>query len=394
MIWHRTNRPSTRRHRSAASRGQNFRFGVERLEDRRVLANVAATLQLGVLTLTAQDGAFDDVIKISPDLSVPGHLHLVGTGTTINGVGDLDVRGVTSIVCRLKGGNDHVEFNANIPGSLTFNGGSGTNKLDFDSFSQVGGSVRYVNGTTSANDDTLEILASHVLIGHDVIANFGAGTSFTQLGFGLVIGGKVSITAGSGVDEVDTQTLTVGGSFTANLGGGANVVSLESDTDNIFSSGEFTIIGGALKIATRSGADSIDIGSEQTVYVLGNVSIKTGDELSGGDTIKIDNSTFYSNVFIDLGAGSDLALLDTVNTLNASLDIGGLLTVLGRAGNDVVAFGQDSGARLVDTSVSPKLDGGGGTDSLLVITLYINDMLVDNVNDFSPLPVSFENISI
>jgi hypothetical protein len=77
--------------------------------------------------------------------------------------------------------------------------------------------------------------------------------------------------------------------------------------------------------------------------------------------------------------------------LNASLAIGGLLTVLGRAGNDVVAFGQASGAMLVDTSVSPKLDGGGGTDSLLVVKLYINDMLVDNVNDFSPLPVGFEN---
>src|SRR5262249_35113401 len=130
------------------------------------------------------------------------------------------------------------------------------------------------------------------------------------------------------------------------------------------------------------------------LLVLGNVSIKTGDELSGGDTVQIDNSTFYSNLFVDLGAGNDTLLLDTIDNLNASFEIGGLLTVLGRAGNDVVAFGQASGARLVDTSVSPKLDGGGGTDSLLVVTLYINDMLVDNVNDFSPLPVGFENISI
>jgi len=184
MFWSRSNRQSIRRSRSAASRGQDFRFGVERLEDRRVLANVAATLHLGVLTLTAQDGAFDDVIKISPTLDHPGHLDIAGTGTTINGVSDLDVQGVTSIVCRLKGGNDHLEFGANIAGSLTFNGGSGTNKLDFDTFAGIGGSVRYVNGTTSANDDTLQILASHVLIGHDVIANFGAGTSLTQLGFG------------------------------------------------------------------------------------------------------------------------------------------------------------------------------------------------------------------
>src|SRR5215831_14108442 len=145
MFWSRSNRQSIRRSRSAASRGQNFRFGVERLEDRRVLANVAATLQLGVLTLTAQDGAFNDVIEVSPDVNVPGHLHLIGKGgTTINGVSDLDVRGVTSIVCRLKGGDDHLEFNATIPGNLTFNGGGGKNLLDFDSGSSVGGSVRYV----------------------------------------------------------------------------------------------------------------------------------------------------------------------------------------------------------------------------------------------------------
>src|SRR6478672_11338289 len=125
MFWRRTNRQQARRNRTAASRGQNFRFGVERLEDRRVLANVAATLQLGVLTLTAQDGVFNDVIKVSPDVNVPGHLNLIGTGTTINGVTNLDVRGVTSIVCRLKGGDDHLEINATIPGNLTFNGGGG-----------------------------------------------------------------------------------------------------------------------------------------------------------------------------------------------------------------------------------------------------------------------------
>jgi hypothetical protein len=54
MFWPKTNRQSTHHHRTAARRSQNFRFGVERLEDRRVLANVAATLQLGVLTLTAR----------------------------------------------------------------------------------------------------------------------------------------------------------------------------------------------------------------------------------------------------------------------------------------------------------------------------------------------------
>jgi len=388
MFWSKANRQVSRRTRSAARRKNGFCFGIERLEDRRVLANVAATLQLGVLTLTAQDGAFNDVIKVSPGVNFPGHLHLIGTGTTINGVSDLDVRSVTSIVCRLKGGDDHLEFNATIPGNLTFNGGGGKNLLDFDSGSSVGGSVRYVNGTTSANDDTLEILSSHVLIGHDVIANFGAGTSLTQLGFGVVIGGKVSITAGSGVDEVDTQTLTVGGSFIANLGGGANVVSLDDQNDNLFSSGESTTIGGALKVTTGSGADTIRIGSEQSVYVLGKVSLLTGN---GEDTVQIDNSTFYSNVFIDLGAGDDHALFDTIDNLNSSLDFGGLLTVFGRAGDDLVAFGQASGARTV-FAASTNLNGGSGTDSLLAIDLWINGNHLNGINVLLFAP-TFENIT-
>ena len=65
--------------------------------------------------------------------------------------------------------------------------------------------------------------------------------------------------------------------------------------------------------------------------------------------------------------------------------------MLDRAGNDVIDFGQSSGARAVGAGPSPKLDGGSGTDSLLVFSLYINDVLVDNINDFSPLPVGFEN---
>lgn len=394
MFWHRTARQSTRRNRTAARRGNHFRFGVERLEDRRVLANVAATLQLGVLTLTAQDGAFDDTIEIKQG-TLPGHLDLIGTvGTTINGLSTFTTKGtVNSIVCKLKGGDDTVTFNANIAGNLTFNGGSGANELEFSSGAQVGGSVTYVNGTTSANADTLEILASHVLIGHNVVANFGAGTSLAQLGFGAFIAGRVSITAGSGADEVDTQSLTLGGSLVASLGGGANKVSLDADTDNIFSSGESTTIGGALKITTGSGNDLINIGSEQNVYVLGKVVLLTGDELSGGDSVNIDNSTFYSSVYIDLGAGNDNALFDTIDNLNSSLDIGGLLTVLGRAGNDVVAFGQASGARTVYSGPDgPRLDGGSGNDSLLLIDLRVNGLQVNGINDFL-FTTGFENIT-
>ena len=94
------------------------------------------------------------------------------------------------------------------------------------------------------------------------------------------------------------------------------------------------------------------------------------------------------------GAGNDHAFLDTTDTsYDTSLDVGGLITVLGRAGNDVVAFGQGSGTRTVYTARSPKLDGGGGTDSLLLVDLRIEGTQVNMVSVLNPLPVGFENIA-
>ena len=406
MFWSRTLRNSLRRNRSLASRGKSFRFGVERLEDRLAPANVTATVQMGVLFLTAEDGAFDDVIEISPGgVELPGRLYItgLGTGTKINGADNFTTAGiVNSIVCRLKGGKDTLMFNATITGNLTFNGGDGDNLLLFEQNSVVGGTVRYVNGATSANTDELDLIESGVRIGHDLIANYGAGASVTKLGLdGTTIGngptifGKVSITAGSGADTLETQSLTVGQSLVANLGGGANVVSLDALGDDLLdNTGKFTAIGGALKITTGSGADAIFIGSEQHVDVLGSVVLVTGNESSSGDTVFIDDSTFYSNVFIDLGAGDDHVLFETTDTKNGlNLQIVGLLTVLGRGGNDLVAFGQSSGFRVVQTARSPKLDGGSGpADSLLVISLRINGVGVINVSDFSVAPVNFESI--
>jgi len=406
MFWSPTARNSLRRNRSLASRGKSFRFGVERLEDRLAPANVTATVQMGVLFLTAQDGAFDDVIEISPGgVALPGRLYItgLGTGTKINGADNFTTAStVNSIVCRLKGGKDSLMFNATITGNLTFNGGDGDNLLLFEQNSVVGGTVRYVNGATSANTDELDMIEGGVRIGHDLIANYGAGASVTKLGLpgatlgnGPTIFGTVSITAGSGADTLETQSLTVGRSLVANLGGGANVVLLDALGDDLQdNTGKFTSIDGALTITTGSGADTISIGSEQHVDVLGSVSLVTGDESSSGDTVFIDDATFYSNVSIDLGAGNDHVLFETTNTQNdLDLRIVGLLTVLGRGGNDIVVFGQSTGFRVVLTGRSPKLDGGSGPgDSLLVISLDINSASVNSVSDFSPMPVGFENI--
>src|SRR5262249_12159375 len=231
MFWSRTLRNSLRRNRSLASRGKSFRFGVERLEDRLAPANVAATVQMGVLFLTAQDGAFDDTINISSG-SLPGHLDITGSGTTINGVTTFTTKGtVNSIVCRMKGGDDQVSFGAQIAGNLTINLGDGSNLGDVTLGSLVGGSVRFSGSNTDdAKLNQFRIIAQGVQIGHDVIVTCsGKGICDTDLGYGAAIGGKVSITGGGEADAVTTQALKLQGSFVANLGGGNNYIYMDAD---------------------------------------------------------------------------------------------------------------------------------------------------------------------
>ena len=342
-----------------------------------------------MLTLTASAGAFDDQIKISQG-NEPGRLDLDGTGTTINGGSSLTVAGIRSIVCTMRGGNDTVTFDANIKGDITFNGGGGTNKLEIDG-GFVGGSVHYLNGTTLANDDTLEIISFGLVIGRDVTADFGEGTSEALLS-GPTIGGKVAVTGGSGADIIATNGLTVARSLTASLGDGDNFVGIESANDNVFQSSATTFLGGALFVTTGAGSDTFEIGQEDSVFILGSVTLLTGNEATGGDHVTIDNTDFYANVTLDLGAGNDVALFETVDALNTSTDIGGILTIFGRGGNDTIGFGQASSARQLFLSSPPVLDGNGGTDGLLLIHVTVDGVDVDTVAKLGVPPLHFESV--
>jgi hypothetical protein len=362
---------------------------VQGLESRWTPANVTASVVNGLLTLTATAGAFDDEIKINSG-SNPGELDLVGTGTTINGQASVTLKGVRSIVCDMKGGNDLVTLSSRIAGGIAFNGGGGNNELEVQG--SVGGAVRYLNGTATANDDRLTIGGLNTVIGRGVFADFGEGISYTTLGVST-IGGRVAVTGGSGADTIVTNGVTMTRGLSANLGDGANFVGIESDTDYI-SGGDTTFLGGGLFVTAGSGEDVIEIGQENSVTILGKVSLLTGSEASGGDTIKLDNSDFYSAFFIDLGAGNDTAMIESVDTLNASNDFHDALSILGRGGNDSVTFGQVGGARIVNLATPPVLDGGGGNDVLAVVNLWIGDVDVDTLPELVLPPLNFETILI
>ena len=192
-------------------------------------------------------------------------------------------------------------------------------------------------------------------------------------------------------DTVVTNDFTLSRSLKANLGDGDNFLSIKGLNDNI-SGGESTFISGGLKVSTGSGADKIEIGQESSVIILGQVSLFTGNESSGGDTVMIDNSQFYSSVLLDLGAGNDVVLFDTVDNLNTSATFHAELTVLGRSGDDVIAFGQSGSARFGDLTLPPTLNGGGGTDQLLLIHLYVAGIAVDTIGKLGQDPLKFEGV--
>lgn len=368
---------------------RNFRPTVEGMEERVVPANVTASVANGVLTLDSAIGAFNDDIKIVPS-SILGRFDIVGlNGTTINGMTTFTCKGFSSIVLNMKGGDDHVVFGATLPGSLTFNGGNGNNELELDTWSTIGKGLVY---TGAAGSDTLSVFGFHITIGGNIQANMGAGENTTYLA-GAVVGGNVLVTGLEGIDTVSTDNLIVTGNLTANLGDGANYVGIESMNDNI-SGGELTVIVGDLTITTGKHADTIEIGSENSAHISGVVVINTGDELAGGDTVLLDNSSFDSSVTINLGAGNDSVFFDTVDNLNTSLDFGGALTVYGAGGNDNFVFGQDSGARFADLESPPTLDGGAGTDTLFLIDLYVDDVHVDTIAKLGKNPTKFENIVV
>jgi len=363
---------------------------VEGLENRWTPANVTASVVNGLLTLTATAGAFNDEIKIGFG-SNPGELDLDGTGTTINGQASVTLKGVRSIVCDMKGGNDSVTFSSRIAGGIAFNGGNGENELSIKSGAKIGGAVRYLSGTTLANKDELTLFGD-IVIGRGVFADFGEGISYATLA-GATIGGRVAITSGSGADTIATNGVTIARGLSASLGDGANFVGIESDTDYV-SGGDTTFIGGGLFVATGSGEDVIAIGQEDSVIILGKTSLLTGGEASGGDTIKLDNSDFYSAVFIDLGAGNDLAMIESVDNLNAANDLHDALSIFGRGGNDSATFGQVGGARIVNLATPPVLDGGGGSDVLAVVNLWLGNMDVDTLPKLGSTPLGFETILI
>lgn len=407
-----------------------FRPMVEGLEQRVVPANVTGTVKFGVLSLVAATLNADDDIDLMPS-GIPGAVTVTGNGgTTIKNAGNFTFKKVRSIVINLKGGDDTASVDGvEISGGLTFKGGTSVSGNTFllKNVSHIGGTVTVFNGANTGGSDVLDILPK-VEIGGSLIVSHGAGISSTNLSTNLFIGGNLSITGGTALDQIFLTDTSIGGKFTAQLANGGSTVSFLRSTvhksvrvqatggaDNleitdvwigrglianlgngpndididttalapVSSTG--THIGGSLAITTGTFADTISIGDEKEVTVGGAVTIITGNDIGVGDTVDIDDSTFLSTFLVDLGGSNDLLRFDTFLTNdNFNTSIAGKLTVFGRGGNESVHFGDNFAETKLLLGVRPALNGGGGIDSL-----FLDNYSIDGVDNAPFTPVSF-----
>jgi hypothetical protein len=167
------------------------------------------------------------------------------------------------------------------------------------------------------------------------------------------ISGPASVIGGSGEDRFASNAnfKTVKG-LSINLGGGGNSVTLVGN-------GTEETVGGKLSITTGSGSDSITLSQ---VKVNGPTSISTG---SGGDSVDIySGSTLVGATTIDLGSGADVLNIGTAGTGGPVTFTGKLTARLG-AGSDSLALGRAGIAldgEVVFSAAGNVIDGGAGHD--------------------------------
>ena len=287
-----------------------------------------------------------------------------------------------------------------IAGSLNVNFGNGSNAITaLDAhLIYIGGSFAYSGGSSYDYLDFSSGAASRLEVMGNATFNLGKiGNANNDLSFGSVsVGGNLTIAAAGGEDSIYMyQDMTVGKNLSVALGDGKNFFTSNWDTSlSGFVGGSLSYAGGAqtddvildnltvsksatIKLGDSDTADQrLSVGTEGSlgVSVLGSVSITGGskkDEFdlhrmyvgksltvnSGGgdDVVQVNDSVIASASQFNLGGGADQLLIETVTSdfagdLSAPTQFGGVVTVNGGDGNDVVTLSTTSMRRRTSTS--------------------------------------------
>ena len=352
---------------------------IEPLEARVAPAGIiTATFAGGILTLTGDGAANDiDIVGTGQDfITITGN---GGTTIALNGAAAAATASFTGNIKTLNGnlgvGNDSVNLFVVTLGSLSLDGGDGNDSLIFTN-TVATGPVKFVGGN---NDDTFTGNSTLFKVGGPLTLDMGDGTNTTQFSAaGAEIGGAITIMGGTGVDSVQITSagLLASKGLTAKLGDGDNNFTYTGNdarflgpvsishlnhagtaTTNFNASGTLTIaggltvsygtgssntvvtaasdIGGALKVNSIGGADSLTLSATNGVAtVKGGVNVDFG---SGTNVVTLSGGSLVTPGVTFTGTGGT----DVFSTSLASLRVGAITLNLGDGANVVSIVGTD-----------------------------------------------------
>ena len=342
---------SKERSRSIQSkRPQSKRLGVERLEERAVMAgNVTAAVTGGVLVITgdtADNGVLVDFNSATSAYTVTGVTPSGGTATTINSL-DTSVpanaqvfTGVTKgIKINLNAGNDNLAFGAattstfNVIGNLEIDAGLGNDTVAIGRNGNAAGGAAPIENEVNVSKalvvklggggDTLD-LTNTTVGGNMVIHADPASGSTTTHGADTV---RMLTTFTPAGGTLQTFPVNVAGKSTIILGAGADTfnalnfnshkgVAIEDQAGNLNFDLVNSTVGGEFKINKNGGtANDIDIRNLN----VGTLKLSTGN---GVDTIAIRDSIF-ARMYIETAGAQDKITIGNTHVNKLGLINGG-----------------------------------------------------------------------
>src|SRR5262249_24432729 len=155
---------------------------------------------------------------------------------------------------------------------------------------------------------------------------------------------------------------------TASLGSGQAFVTIDDSDVGGGTSVTGSTIAGNLSITTGTSDDVIAIGNSKPVTIGGTTTINTGLNVTGADSVKIDDTAFLNPVSLIFGGGDDALNVKQNGSAGGITTFAEKLTVNMGAGNDTASFGvSGDGLRQVLCRVLSSLDGGTGSNDVLNI---------------------------
>ena len=220
-----------------------------------------------------------------------------------------DIECNKNIVIETGPGSDAIEFeDTTVHGKTSIGTGAGIDVVTIDP-STFNGKVTIV---TADGDDEITVEPSDPDTVFNSKASFNTGAGDDEINLNSVtLNGKVKASLGDGIDEIFVDGSTINGGFSANMGKDASVDRFEVH-DTTWSS--------KLSLKMGGGADVVLIESDLLATFHGSVKIDTGD---GEDQIAIAEETLNSKFSLKAGAGDDFFLLRDTDIAGAAKFDGG-----------------------------------------------------------------------